>query len=116
MNDSRNTKLKKKGVNVFYKLPRWLSISAKILNLTSTRLTTKFLWNIFTKPLEFRMLDVEKNFYKEHNSLDFLSETANKTVKIYNMKGKGSKILLVHGWSSRAVSYTHLTLPTKRIV
>tara|TARA_Y100001958_G_C21231295_1_gene557059 strand:- start:1910 stop:2635 length:726 start_codon:yes stop_codon:yes gene_type:complete len=51
------------------------------------------------------MSDDEKNFYKEHTSLDFFSETANKTVKIYKMKGKGSKILFVHGWSSRASKF-----------
>ena len=95
----------KKDVNFDYRLPRWLSVSVKVLNLISTRLTTRFLWNIFTKPLEFRMSDVEKDFYKEHKSLDFFSETANKTVKIYNVKGKGSKILFVHGWSSRASKF-----------
>ena len=51
------------------------------------------------------MLEAEKIFYKEHNSLDFFAETANKTVKIYNVKGKGSKILFVHGWSSRASKF-----------
>ena len=95
----------KKDVNFDYRLPRWLSVSVKVLNLISTRLTTRFLWNIFTKPLEFRMSDVEKDFYKEHKSLDFFSETANKTVKIYNIKGEGSKILFVHGWSSRASKF-----------
>ena len=51
------------------------------------------------------MRDVENKFYKEHTSIDFFSETANKTVKIYNIKGKGSKILFVHGWSSRASKF-----------
>ena len=51
------------------------------------------------------MRDVENKFYKEHTSIDFFSETANKTVKIYNVKGKGSKILFVHGWSSRASKF-----------
>ena len=105
MNDSQITESQKKGAKVFYRLPKWLSVSVKILNLLSTKLTTKFLWSIFTKPLEYRMSDDEKNFYKEHTSLDFFSETANKTVKIYKMKGKGSKILFVHGWSSRASKF-----------
>ena len=105
MNDSQLTESQKKGAKVFYRLPKWLSVSVKILNLLSTKLTTKFLWSIFTKPLEYRMSDDEKNFYKEHTSLDFFSETANKTVKIYKMKGKGSKILFVHGWSSRASKF-----------
>ena len=51
------------------------------------------------------MRDVENKFYKEHISIDFFSETANKTVKIYNIKGEGSKILFVHGWSSRASKF-----------
>ena len=51
------------------------------------------------------MRDVENKFYKEHAPIDFLSESANKTVKIYNVKGKGSKILFVHGWSSRASKF-----------
>ena len=51
------------------------------------------------------MRDVENKFYKEHTSIDFFSESANKTVKIYNVKGKGSKILFVHGWSSRASKF-----------
>ena len=105
MNDSQITESQKKGAKVFYRLPKWLSVSVKILNLFSTRLTTKFLWSIFTKPLEYRMSDAEKNFYKEHTSLDFFSETANKTIKTYKMKGKGSKILFVHGWSSRASKF-----------
>ena len=51
------------------------------------------------------MRDVEKNFYKEHKSKDFFSETSNKTVKIYNITGTGPKILFVHGWSSRASKF-----------
>ena len=51
------------------------------------------------------MRDVENQFYKEHPSIDFFSETANNTVKIYNIKGEGSKILFVHGWSSRASKF-----------
>ena len=105
MNDSQITESQKKGAKVFYRLPKWLSVSVKILSLISTKLTTKFLWNIFTKPLEYRMSDAEKKFYKDHNSVDFISKTANKTVKIYRIKGKGSKILLVHGWSSRASKF-----------
>ena len=51
------------------------------------------------------MREVENKFYNEHSSIDFLSETADKTVKIYNVKGKSSKILFVHGWSSRASKF-----------
>ena len=105
MNDSQITESQKKGAKVFYRLPKWLSISVKLLNLISTKLTTRFLWNVFTKPLDFRMRDVEKNFYKEHKSKDFFSETSNKTVKIYNITGTGPKILFVHGWSSRASKF-----------
>ena len=105
MNDSQIAESQKKGAKVFYRLPIWLSISVKLLNLISTKLTTRFLWNVFTKPLDFRMRDVEKNFYKEHKSKDFFSETSNKTVKIYRIKGKGPKILFVHGWSSRASKF-----------
>jgi pimeloyl-ACP methyl ester carboxylesterase len=105
LNDSQITESQKKGAKVFYRLPKWLSISVKLLNLISTKLTTRFLWNVFTKPLDFRMRDVEKNFYKEHKSKDFFSETSNKTVKIYNITGTGPKILFVHGWSSRASKF-----------
>ncbi|GIR27624.1 MAG: alpha/beta hydrolase [Methanobacteriota archaeon] len=105
MNDSEITESQKKGAKVFYRLPKWLSISVKLLNLISTKLTTRFLWNVFTKPLDFRMRDVEKKFYKEHKSIDFFSESAKKTVKIYRIKGKGPKILFVHGWSSRASKF-----------
>ena len=105
MNDSQITESQKKGVKVFYRLPKWLSISVKLLNVISTKLTTRFLWNVFTKPLDFRMRDVEKNFYKENKSKDFFSETSNKTIKIYNIAGTGPKILFVHGWSSRASKF-----------
>jgi len=105
LNDSQITESQKKGVKVFYRLPKWLSISVKLLNVISTKLTTRFLWNVFTKPLDFRMRDVEKNFYKENKSKDFFSETSNKTIKIYNIAGTGPKILFVHGWSSRASKF-----------
>ncbi len=105
MNDSQITESQKKGAKVFYRLPKWLSISVKLLNVISTKLTTRFLWNVFTKPLDFRMRDVEKNFYKENKSKDFFSETSNKTIKIYNIAGTGPKILFVHGWSSRASKF-----------
>ena len=105
MNDSQITESQKKGAKVFYKLPRWLSVSVKLLSIISTKLTTKFLWNIFTKPLEYRISDAEKSFYKDHGSLDFFSKTSDKTVKIYNVRGKGPKILFVHGWSSRASKF-----------
>ena len=105
MNDSEITESQKKGAKVFYRLPKWLSISVKLLNLISTKLTTRFLWNVFTKPLDFRMQDVENKFYKEHTPIDFFSESAKKTVKIYRIKGEGPKILFIHGWSSRASKF-----------
>ena len=105
MNDSEITESQKKGAKVFYRLPKWLSISVKLLNLISTKLTTRFLWNVFTKPLDFRMQDVENKFYKEHTPIDFFSVSAKKTVKIYRIKGKGPKILFIHGWSSRASKF-----------
>jgi len=105
LNDSEITESQKKGAKVFYRLPKWLSISVKLLNLISTKLTTRFLWNVFTKPLDFRMQDVENKFYKEHTPIDFFSESAKKTVKIYRIKGEGPKILFIHGWSSRASKF-----------
>ena len=105
MNDSEIAESQKKGAKVFYRLPKWLSISVKLLNLISTKLTTRFLWNVFTKPLDFRMQDVENKFYKEHTPIDFFSESAKKTVKIYRIKGEGPKILFIHGWSSRASKF-----------
>ena len=90
-----------------YRLPLFLRLSAKMLNIVSKSLTTKFLWNIFSGPIKFKPHDRELGFYQKA-TMSMINTSSNGNIAIYRIPNDGRKILLVHGWNGRSGQFSTL--------
>lgn len=82
------------------KIPKAILITAKILELTSSKLAMKFASKLFTSPMKYKIpkreIEMDKNAVQE----SFVLESG-KEIVIYNYGEGNKKVLLVHGWSGR---------------
>jgi len=82
------------------KIPKSILITAKILELTSSKLAMKFASKLFTSPMKYKIpkreIEMDKNSVQESFVLK-----SGKEIVIYNYGQGSKKVLLVHGWSGR---------------
>ncbi|WP_296147961.1 alpha/beta hydrolase [uncultured Flavobacterium sp.] len=82
------------------KIPKSILITAKILELTSSKLAMKFASKLFTSPMKYKIpkreIEMDKNSVQE----SFVLESG-KEIVVYNYGQGEKKVLLVHGWSGR---------------
>jgi len=82
------------------KIPKSILITAKILEMTSSKLAMKFASKLFMSPMKYaipkREIDMDKNAMQER----FILESGREIV-IYQYGQGEKKVLLVHGWSGR---------------
>lgn len=82
------------------KIPKSILITAKILELTSSKLAMKFVSKLFTSPMKYKIpkreIEMDKNSLQEN----FILESG-KEIVIYKYGQGEKKVLLVHGWSGR---------------
>tara|TARA_B100000161_G_scaffold255023_1_gene216813 strand:+ start:98 stop:958 length:861 start_codon:yes stop_codon:yes gene_type:complete len=90
-----------------YRLPFFLRLSAKLLNIISKSLTTKFLWKIFAGPIKFKSPDRELGFY-EKATKSMITTSSERRVAIYRIPGDGRRLLFVHGWNGRSGQFSTL--------
>lgn len=83
------------------KIPKAILITAKFLEIISTKLVVKFAAKLFTTPIKHKI--PKREFQMDKNSIQeiVVIPSINKEIVVYHY-GKGEKkILLVHGWSGR---------------
>ena len=90
-----------------YRLPLFLRLSAKLLNIISKSLTTKFLWKIFAGPIKFKSPDRELGFYDKATK-SMITTASDRRVAIYRIPGDGRRLLFVHGWNGRSGQFATL--------
>ena len=82
------------------KIPKPILITAKILELTSSKLAMKFASKLFTSPIKYKIpkreVEMDKNAVQESFVL-----ASGKEIVVYNYGEGNKKVLLVHGWSGR---------------
>lgn len=59
----------------------------------------------FSKPFRYNRPAREIPIFEKAERSNFTIKKLNKTICCYRWKGKGPKIILVHGWSSRATNF-----------
>ena len=64
----------------------------------------RFAGYLWTKPLKYKIPKREIPIIKSSKISTVKIKEIGKEIKLYRWKGKGPKILLVHGWSGRATS------------
>lgn len=97
-------KNKKQKTNL---VPKYIRTTAKVLELSSTRLARKFAVYLFSTPIKFKTPKREYNYRdKSIQHLEYIP-SLDESINIYQY-GKGEKkILLVHGWSGRGTQLAH---------
>lgn len=77
---------------------------AKVLSAISLNWATKFALSLFFKPLRFPIPDRELAMRNEAEEYELLTKEAND-FKVFERKGSGPKVLMLHGWSGRASQF-----------
>ena len=85
-------------------IPKTIIFTLKILDFISPYLCMRFAGYLWTKPLKYKILKREIPIIKSSKISTVKIKEISKEIKLYRWKGKGPKILLVHGWSGRATS------------
>ncbi len=82
------------------KIPKPILITAKLLELTSSKLAMKFASKLFTTPMKYKIpkreIEMDRNSVQERLVLK-----SGKEIVVYNYGQGTKKVLLVHGWSGR---------------
>lgn len=83
------------------KIPKVIIITAKFLEVISSKLVTQFAAILFTKPIKYKIPKREFNMDKESKQQILFVNAINKEIVVYHYGQSDRKILLVHGWSGR---------------
>lgn len=91
----------KKKITHSQEIPKAILITAKILQVLSSNLTTKFAAKLFTTPIKHKIPKREFIMDKESKQKKILINSINKEIIVYEYGESSKKVLLVHGWSGR---------------
>ncbi|GGX03227.1 alpha/beta fold hydrolase [Aquimarina muelleri] len=80
-------------------IPKPILYTAKILNIVSPFLASKYAVRIFLTPFSYKIPDREKGMFEQSKKEKVYVQKINKEVIVYNYGISKKKILLVHGWS-----------------
>jgi len=83
------------------KIPKTIFVTAKFLELISSKLATRFAAKLFTTPIKFPPPKREIHMIEKSIQSDFVVKKINKRIRIYEYGSGEKKVLLVHGWSGR---------------
>jgi pimeloyl-ACP methyl ester carboxylesterase len=83
------------------KIPKVILITAKLLEVISTKLVTKFAAKLFTTPIKHKIPKREFHMDKESVQEKVFVPSINKEIVVYHYGKSEKQILLVHGWSGR---------------
>ena len=83
------------------KIQKVILITAKLLEVISTKLVTKFAAKLFTRPIKHKIPKREFHMDKESIQEIVFVPSINKEIVVYHYGKSEKKILLVHGWSGR---------------
>lgn len=83
------------------KIPKSILITAKLLEVTSSKLAMKFAAKLFTSPVKYKLpkreIEMDKNSLQQNITISSIE----KEIVIYSYGKSNKKVLLVHGWSGR---------------
>ncbi len=94
---SENTKLPNQSL----KIPKVILITAKLLEIISSKLATQFAAKLFTTPIKHKIPKRELHMEEKSVQKQLHIPSINKEIVVYQYGESERKILLVHGWSGR---------------
>lgn len=83
------------------KIPKSILITAKLLEVTSSKLAMKFAAKLFTSPIKYKLpkreIEMDRNSLQQNVTISSID----KEIVVYSYGKSDKKVLLVHGWSGR---------------
>ena len=92
---------KKKKLKQGIAVPLWLKRSLRLIEGLSTELGMRVEAHIFSKPIKFKLPEKERIALEHCQSGVLEVKEINETIRCFEWKNKGEKVLLAHGWSGR---------------
>mgnify|MGYP000188310695 CR=1 FL=1 len=96
---------KKRNDNQGVEVPKALILIIHFLEYLNPYWGMRFAAFFFSKPFKYKRPKRELPILSRAQRSTHLVQKLNKTVSCYRWIGKGPKIILVHGWSSRATNF-----------
>lgn len=87
-----------------FKVPAYLRFIARNLSRLNTQWATKFALSLFFRPLPFGIPEREMPFRENAIKHELLTKNAQEFL-VFELKGSGPKLVLIHGWSGRASQF-----------
>lgn len=91
----------KSTVQNFQEVPKFIIVTAGLLEKLSTRMTVLFAAKLFTTPIKHKMPRREFEMDKNSNQSVLHVPKIAKDIVVYKLGAAPRKVLLVHGWSGR---------------
>ena len=82
-------------------VPKFIVVTAGLLERISTQLAVRFAAKLFTTPIKHKMPRREFNMDKNSKQSILKVPEINKEIVLYELGNGPKKVLLVHGWSGR---------------
>jgi pimeloyl-ACP methyl ester carboxylesterase len=92
---------KKKKLKQGIAVPLWLKRSLRLIEGLSPELGMRVAAHIFSKPIKFKLPEKERIALEHCQSGVLEVKEINETIRCFEWKNKGEKVLLAHGWSGR---------------
>lgn len=91
----------KVGKTQTLKIPKIITVTAKLLEIVSPHLATLFAAKLFTTPIKHKIPKREIPMDKQTKQSTLFVPDINKEIIVYHYGQSNKKILLIHGWSGR---------------
>lgn len=89
-----------------FKVPVWLPTTIRLLEQIAPKLALNLALQLFFRPISFKTPSEELKWQKKAAKKTLLAEGMRFT--LYRWRKKGTKVLLVHGWSGRGTQFYKL--------
>lgn len=87
-----------------FKVPAYIRRTANLLYRVNPNWAKKFALDLFFRPLKFPIPEREKGMRQIAQRHELLTKNANEFL-VFELKAKGPKVLMIHGWSGRASQF-----------
>lgn len=102
------TMTKQKKYTPPVKIPRWVKLAAKALEMVSATQAVNFAIRLFTTPTRFKTPKRELKMAAESTQERIHINAIGKTIQVYRLGNSPKKVLLVHGWSGRGTQLSSI--------
>jgi pimeloyl-ACP methyl ester carboxylesterase len=91
----------KKNITPILRIPTWIRFGVWLTQQLSTSLATRVALHLFFRPQRYKRPFREQEMHENALKTSCYIPKIDKEIQVFRFAGKGSKVLLLHGWSGR---------------